>query len=249
MLIVTVIGVLLSYNANKGLPYVPVVPDHRRSCRTPPSSRRVARRYASAAHASGSSRRSRRCRRPARIRSARGSSSSCRRTRRSCPSTRASAIRPRSILGAKYLDVIPGKSARGIPPGGAIPPAQAEPIVELDEAFNVFDDETSRGPAQRDHRARRRPRRPWRRAQRDDRRSPPSPCRRPSASWRSSPTRRRSSRASSAGSAPTSCTLRPVAPALPRLLDNGATTLAAINRAGPALERPLDELPQTESRR
>jgi virulence factor Mce-like protein len=54
-------------------------------------------------------------------------------------------VRPRSVLGAKYLEVIPGHSKRTIPDGGLIPVTQARPVVEFDEAFNVFDKETSEG--------------------------------------------------------------------------------------------------------
>ena len=54
-------------------------------------------------------------------------------------------VRPRSVLGAKYVDVVPGRSRRLIPAGGVLPLARAKPIVEFDEAFDVFDDQTSRG--------------------------------------------------------------------------------------------------------
>lgn len=54
-------------------------------------------------------------------------------------------VRPRSVLGAKYVDVQPGRSSRTLPAGGVLPITQARPIVEFDEAFDVFDDETSRG--------------------------------------------------------------------------------------------------------
>jgi virulence factor Mce-like protein len=54
-------------------------------------------------------------------------------------------VRPRSVLGSKYVDVRPGRSRRVIPAGGVLPLSHAEPIVEFDEAFDIFDDETSRG--------------------------------------------------------------------------------------------------------
>jgi ABC-type transporter Mla subunit MlaD len=54
-------------------------------------------------------------------------------------------VRPRSVLGAKYVDVEPGHARRLIPAGGVLPLSHARPIVEFDEAFDVFDDETSRG--------------------------------------------------------------------------------------------------------
>jgi virulence factor Mce-like protein len=54
-------------------------------------------------------------------------------------------VRPRSVLGSKYIDVRPGHSRRVIPAGGVLPLSHAKPIVEFDEAFDIFDDETSRG--------------------------------------------------------------------------------------------------------
>lgn len=52
-------------------------------------------------------------------------------------------VRPRSLLGAKYLDLIPGRARERLPAGGVLPIIQARPIVEIDEAFNVFDRETT----------------------------------------------------------------------------------------------------------
>ena len=54
-------------------------------------------------------------------------------------------VRPKSMLGAKYLQISPGDSTRTIAPGGTLPLKQAIPLVEIDEAFNVFDRETTRG--------------------------------------------------------------------------------------------------------
>lgn len=52
--------------------------------------------------------------------------------------------RPRSPLGLKYLELVPGRRGRPIPSGGAIPLAGATPTVELDEVLNVFDVEARR---------------------------------------------------------------------------------------------------------
>ena len=54
-------------------------------------------------------------------------------------------VRPLSILGAKYVALTPGRSRREIFSGGTIPLRQATRRTELFEAFNVFDAETSRG--------------------------------------------------------------------------------------------------------
>jgi virulence factor Mce-like protein len=51
------------------------------------------------------------------------------------------AIRPRSALGLKYIELRPGRSERTIAAGGTIPLRQSVKPTELDEFFNTFDDE------------------------------------------------------------------------------------------------------------
>jgi virulence factor Mce-like protein len=52
-------------------------------------------------------------------------------------------VRPRSVLGLKYLQVVKGKSKEGWADGTTVPIAQATPVpVEIDEVFNMFDDKT-----------------------------------------------------------------------------------------------------------
>ena len=244
ILIVTVIGVLLSYNANKGLPYVPayqisaIVPD---AAELTPGGSEVriggARigiiKKIEALPATRTE--------PVRARLF----LELQKDKAGLPVDSQVRVRPRSILGAKYLDVIPGKSTRGIPPGGAIPLAQAQSIVELDEAFNVFDDETSRGirsavtvlgdalagrgialnetiaetakvvpPAQRVLKV------------------------------LADPATKLDGFISGLGA--TSRAIEPVAPRLSSLLLNGATTLEALDSAGPELEQAIEELPRTE---
>jgi virulence factor Mce-like protein len=244
ILIVTVMGVLLSYNANKGLPYVPayqisaIVPDAAEL--TPGGSEvRVggARigiiKEIQALPAEGDE--------PARAKLL----LELQKDQEGLPVDSEVRVRPRSILGAKYLDVIPGKSAQGIPAGGEIPIEQAQPIVELDEAFNVFDDETSRGirgtvtvlgdafagrglamneaieetadilpPAQRVLQV----------------------LADPSTELEGFVE----------GLSGLSRALQPVAPRFVSLLLNGATTLDALEAAGPELEQAIVELPRTE---
>ncbi len=54
-------------------------------------------------------------------------------------------IRPRSALGLKYVQLTRGTSSQDLPNGGTLPLRQAVPQpVELDEFFNMFDDETRR---------------------------------------------------------------------------------------------------------
>ena len=55
-------------------------------------------------------------------------------------------IRPRSALGLKYIEITPGESDEGFAPGDTIPAKQARPEpVEIDEVFNTFDVRARRG--------------------------------------------------------------------------------------------------------
>jgi virulence factor Mce-like protein len=51
-------------------------------------------------------------------------------------------VRPRSPLGLKYLELVPGRRGRPIPDGGRLPIARAQPTVELDEVIDAFDRQT-----------------------------------------------------------------------------------------------------------
>jgi len=55
-------------------------------------------------------------------------------------------IRPRSALGLKYVEITPGESEEGFDPGDTIPAAQATPEpVEIDDVFNTFTTKARRG--------------------------------------------------------------------------------------------------------
>jgi ABC-type transporter Mla subunit MlaD len=55
------------------------------------------------------------------------------------------AIRPRSPLGLKYIEITMGHSKKGIPDGAAIPLAPKAPgPVEVDDVFSIFDPPTRR---------------------------------------------------------------------------------------------------------
>ncbi|HEX5762222.1 MAG TPA: MlaD family protein [Solirubrobacterales bacterium] len=52
-------------------------------------------------------------------------------------------IRPKSPLGLKYLQIVPGTSDEGFEAGDTIPVSAARPEpVDIDEFFNMFDEET-----------------------------------------------------------------------------------------------------------
>jgi len=55
-------------------------------------------------------------------------------------------VRPRSSLGLKYIELTPGEGRAGLAAGSTIPVRQARPpVVELDELFSMFDDKTRVG--------------------------------------------------------------------------------------------------------
>jgi ABC-type transporter Mla subunit MlaD len=59
-------------------------------------------------------------------------------------------IRPRSALGLKYIEITPGESEEGFAAGDTIPASQAKPKpVEIDDVFNAFDVKARRGSQRR----------------------------------------------------------------------------------------------------
>jgi virulence factor Mce-like protein len=55
-------------------------------------------------------------------------------------------VRPRSALGLKYLQVVPGSGQAGFAAGATVPIRQARPeVVEIDDFFNMFDDKARVG--------------------------------------------------------------------------------------------------------
>ncbi|HEX4735220.1 MAG TPA: MlaD family protein [Thermoleophilaceae bacterium] len=52
-------------------------------------------------------------------------------------------VRPKSALGLKYVDIIPGKSKQTLRPGDTIPLSQAKPKeIEYEDVFSTFDQKT-----------------------------------------------------------------------------------------------------------
>jgi virulence factor Mce-like protein len=62
------------------------------------------------------------------------------------PANSTLLVRPRSSLGLKYVELTPGSGKAGLPAGATIPVRQARPaVVELDDLFNMFDAKTRVG--------------------------------------------------------------------------------------------------------
>jgi virulence factor Mce-like protein len=143
--LVAAVGLLLAYNANHGLPFVPTyditarVPDAAEL--VPGNEVRIGgKRVGSITRIEAEQDRQ-------------GTPSATLRLKLDAyiselPADTKATIRPRSTLGLKYLELQPGRSRRGIPPGGELPLRQAQPIVELDEVIDTFDAPTRRNLAQ-----------------------------------------------------------------------------------------------------
>ena len=245
ILAIGLIGLVLSYSANKGLPFVP---KYEIKVRVPDAAELIA--GGSEVRVGGA-----RVGIVTKVDAEPGTGSkpafaqltlALQKSQEPIPIDSHVKVRPRSILGAKYLDLQPGTSKQGLPAGGTLPLSQALPIVELDEAFNVFDDATSkglqdtitnlgdavagRGQAINDGIA--------------------------SAKQLLPPLERvlqtviepdtQLSRFVQ-GTASTFQALVPVSTTFVSLLDNGATTLRALDDSSPALADTIEELPKTEA--
>jgi ABC-type transporter Mla subunit MlaD len=136
-ILVAIVAVFLSYNANTGLPFVPTY-DLKANL---PSGAQLVRGF------------------EVRIGGARvGQISSIEPMQREDGSTYAQVtmkldkeieplpantellVRPRSALGLKYVELRPGRSEQGLESGSTIPIEQATPeVVEIDDLFNMFD--------------------------------------------------------------------------------------------------------------
>ena len=205
--LVVLVAVFLSYNANQGLPFVPDLRAQGADAE---------RRQPRARQRGADRRHARRLGRHDRASSASDDGTSIavlglklERSVEPLPKDSTVLIRPRSALGLKYVELTRGTSDEGFEDGDTIPLAQATPApVEFDEFMNMFDEDT-RDAAQTNLRGlRRRVRRPRPEHQPGDRRVPAAAarhhpgraepvqhgdrtCRASSASW---PTPRASSR-------------------------------------------------------
>jgi virulence factor Mce-like protein len=154
-------------------------------------------------------------------------------------------VRPRSLLGAKFVELEPG-TGKQLASGAALPLGNARATPELDETFNTFDAGTRKGlqgtiRAFGDATAGRGP--DINRSIAAMRRLLP-PLQRVAATLAD---KRTNLDGFVAGVASAMGALAPVSDDLGRLLHNGAVTLKAIDGAGPALEQGLARLPATEA--
>lgn len=139
--LIALLAVFLAYNANTGLPGVPAyhvaveVPDAARL--TAGNEVRIRGRRAGQVTAIE----------PAARRDGRPYARLEVRLERSVdplPLDSVARVRPRSMLGLKYLELTPGRSERTVAEAGTLPLRRARGTVELDHVLQAFDSETRR---------------------------------------------------------------------------------------------------------
>jgi phospholipid/cholesterol/gamma-HCH transport system substrate-binding protein len=137
--LVVIVAVFLSYNANQGLPFVPT---YRVNAEVPSASELVVgndvkiggSRVGSVASIT-----------PKTLRNGRVVAVLGLKLDKDAgplPRDTTLMVRERSALGLKYVQVTRGHSARTFPPGGTIPLAQSRSPVDLDQFLNMFDAKT-----------------------------------------------------------------------------------------------------------
>jgi ABC-type transporter Mla subunit MlaD len=140
--LVMLVGVFLAYNANNGLPFVPtyeieaIVPDAAEL--VPGNDVRVGGKRVGVVSAINARR------------AADGTVTSAlhlklEKTIEPLAADTKVAVRPRSPLGLKYVELTPGTARAKVLAGGALSVRNAQPLVDLDEALNTFDEQVRRG--------------------------------------------------------------------------------------------------------
>jgi virulence factor Mce-like protein len=142
-LLVILVAVFLSYNANSGLPFVPT---YDLQARLPNAANLVRGNEVRISGARVGVVTEVRAVRDDRGRSTAEIEMKLDQELEPLPIDSTFVIRPTSALGLKYVELTPGSSRAGFEEGSAVPIAQARPAsVEIDEVFNMFDDKARRG--------------------------------------------------------------------------------------------------------
>jgi virulence factor Mce-like protein len=141
--LITIIAVFIAYNANSGLPFVPT---YDLTLRVPSAANLVrgadvnigGARVGSVSDITPVPR-------------ANGEATAeievkLRKNLEELPSDTTVLIRPRSVLGLKYVELTPGHSKTGLSPGSVVPARNARPVpVEINDVINTFNAPTRRG--------------------------------------------------------------------------------------------------------
>ncbi len=138
--LVVIVAVFLAYNANQGLPFVPT---YNVRVETPSAANlvegnevRVAGFRVGAVNA-------------IRTRNKNGQAIALLdlkldKTVEPLPIDTQIVVRPRSVLGLKFLDLKPGTSAQKLEPGATLPLQNSDTVVEFDDLLNTFDAQSRR---------------------------------------------------------------------------------------------------------
>jgi virulence factor Mce-like protein len=241
--LITVVAVFLSYNANQGLPFVPTynvgveVPDadglvRGNEVRIGGLRVGIVKTIQPVAGANGH---------PIGL-------LSLQLDRRVAPirSDTTLIVRPRSPLGLKYLDITPGKHGKPLPANTTLPLSRAKTPVELTDVLNSFDAPTRSnlrgvllalgdGLAGRgaDFNA--------------TLAAAPALAGHARSVMASLAARKTNLTGLFQAADRTLAELEPVTPQLGRMITNGATTAGAFDRARPQLGQVIDQLPSTEA--
>jgi virulence factor Mce-like protein len=143
-LLVVVVAVFLAYNANKGLPFVPtyeVKVEVPNAVRLVPSNevRQGGFRIGQVTKID-----------PVKLDNGRvGAELTLALDQEVAPLPRDTelVIRPKSTLGLKYVDLVPGKSKQTLPEGATLPAGQTSVPPEFDDLFETFTEDTRRDVA------------------------------------------------------------------------------------------------------
>ena len=139
-MLVVVAAVFLAYNANSGLPFVPV---YELKVDVPNAARLVAgNEVREGGHRIGRSREIPPIGRKDGTTGARADAAARQRPRRRSPSDSTIRIRPRSALGLKYVELLRGRSRDTLADGATITASADALGPELDDFFELFDEKT-----------------------------------------------------------------------------------------------------------
>lgn len=138
--LVVIVAVFLSYNANRGLPFVPT---YRIDVQLPSAANLVVGNEVRLGGTRVGVIDGIRAKRLRDGRSIAVLSLKLEQVVNPLPKDSTVLVRQRSALGLKYLEITKGRSRDGVPDGGSLPLSAARPTpVEFDEAINTFDDKT-----------------------------------------------------------------------------------------------------------
>jgi virulence factor Mce-like protein len=139
--VIAVVGVFFSYNANKGLPFVPT---YNVKAELPSAASLVSGNEVRIAGVRVGMVDSVKAKQLDDGRSIAVVSMKLDKSVEPIPEDSTVLVRQRSAMGLKYLLLTPGDSDEGLKPGGTLPESQADEPVDMDQWFNMFQEPVRR---------------------------------------------------------------------------------------------------------